>query len=118
MAKNGTGEVGSGQNPGEQVLLACKGATAGGSLFKTLKLVKTSAGLTTKASQLDAEEAEVKILSIRSTPVSSQYELETNVGSKVTLVVNEKQAVILYESNDSDDPEDKMPASIEFLKCK
>jgi hypothetical protein len=99
-------------------ILTCKTTGAGGALIKQIILEKGAGGLMVKAESYAGEGLqEVKILKSISTPVSSKYVLKTNTGAKTSLVMYEKQAVMLYEAETASEF-DENGASVEFLSCK
>ncbi len=100
-------------------ILSCKTAGAGGSLVKSLTVEQGPAGVEIQAETYDGGGfSKIKILDTIPGPTSTKYVLDANTGSKTSLVMYGKQAVIVYEAEVAGDPDDNEGAAVEFLICK
>lgn len=97
-------------------MLTCRGATSGGSLFKSVELVKEAKGLVVKSVDYSGQKNESEVKSTENSPVSTKYILDAANDEKTSLVASlaSKQAVILYEGV----VDGANKTIIEFLKCK
>ncbi|MBK7892721.1 MAG: hypothetical protein IPJ84_18300 [Bdellovibrionales bacterium] len=100
-------------------VLSCESSGAGGALVKNLTVERGGAqGYIVKVeSYMGGGLKDVPVLSVASTPVSTKLFLNANTGAKTSLVMHDKQAVMLYEAESANDL-DETGASVEFLNCK
>lgn len=100
-------------------ILTCESSGAGGSLVKNLTVESGGAqGYTVKIeSYAGGGLQDVEVVATTSTPVSTKLFLNVNVGAKTSLVMHDKQAVMLYEAESANNL-NEVGAVVEFLNCK
>ena len=99
-----------------QTILTCRGSISGGSLFKSVELVKDMKEFSINSVDYSNQKSGTKVKAIETSPVSTKYMIASTDEDKVSLVVSNgsKQAVILIEAL----VEGVNKTTIEFLKCK